>query len=257
MKHRDHRHITATLATLIFHGAVVAAMLIVFLRYDSSEQTDREWPPVDSSEILFGGEYVMVGDMAQADASDSPAPAETTPDAASTAQPDVAQDPAPEQIVSSKQPSPAQTVTTPKAPQQADAEKQRDERRKAEQERREREAAAINSRVSFGSGAGKSGQPDGNSTTGAVSGVTAAGLGNRQALALPSPPKGPMGKITVTIKVDRQGNVISASYLSGSGAAAASSRARSECLAAARKARFTAAPEAPASQTGTLTYVYK
>lgn len=257
MNRRDHRHITASAATLLIHGAILAAMLCVFLRYDASEEAERVWPPADSSEILFGGEYVMTGDIAQPDASDSPAAAETATTEASTANPDVAQEPAPEPVVTSQQPSPAQGISTPKPPQQSKAEKEREERRKAEAQRREREAAAINSRVSFGSGTGQSGQPDGNSTTGAVSGVTATGLGNRQALALPSPPKGPMGKITITIKVDRQGNVTSASYLSGSGAAAASSQARSQCLAAARKARFTAAPDAPASQTGTLTYIYK
>ena len=257
MNRRDNRHIAATLVTLIFHGAIAVAMISIFLRYDASEQAERAWPPVDSSEILFGGEYVMTGDIAQTTPDDAPSAAETAPDESSSAEPDVAQEPAPEQHVTTTHDSPAKAVDSPKAPQQSKAEKEKEERRKAEEQRREREAAAINSRVSFGSGAGKSGQPDGNNATGAVSGVTADGLGNRQALSLPSPPKGPMGKITVTVKVDRHGNVTSATYLSGSGAAAANAKARNQCIAAARKARFSASSDAPPTQTGTLTYIYK
>ncbi|MBD5317522.1 MAG: TonB family protein [Bacteroides sp.] len=257
---RDHRHFTASAVTVAVHAALLLILLSLFLRYDRTSEEAREWPPVDSAEILFGGEYVMAGDIPEEGHNDAPAPPEVQPEpstAASATPAEPAPDPTPEPVITSKQPSPAKAQPDAEARRKAAQEKAEADRRKAEQERRDQQAAAINSRVSFGNATGKSGQTDGNSATGAVSGVSASGLGNRTAITLPQPPKGPMGKIVITIKVDRQGNVTSASYLSGSGAAAASADARSQCLAAARKARFSPLADAPATQTGTLTYVYK
>ncbi len=248
---------TALAATVIIHAVVVVLLLTIFLRYNGAEVADREWPPVDSSEILFGGEYVMTGDIAELTQSDdSPAASETADGGAESVEPQP--EPAPEPFITAKETSQAKASPSEKPDAKADARRREEEQRKAlEEKRRQEEAAKINSRVQFGSGTGKTGQPDGNSTNGAVSGVAASGLGNRQALHLPSPPRGPMGKIVVSIKVDRQGNVTSATFLSGSGAAGASQQARSQCIAVARQARFSAAPDAPVSQTGTLTYVYK
>ena len=70
-------HLIALLATVLFHAAVVVVLLTLYLRYPGSERNERTWPPVDSSEVLFGGEYVMVGDRQEiAQSSDEPAPAE-------------------------------------------------------------------------------------------------------------------------------------------------------------------------------------
>ena len=131
------------------------------------------------------------------------------------------------------------------------------EKAEAEKAEKAEKAEAIKARVSFGKGKGKAGQPDGNSADGAVSGIAASGLGNRKAVSLPSPEKGPMGKIVVKITVDRNGNVTSAAYLSGVAPANASASARRSCVEAARRSRFSADPDAPASQTGTITYTYK
>lgn len=261
---RDRRHITALILTVLLHGAVLALMLVIFMRYDPASEQQREWPPVDSAEILFGGEYVMAGDIPEPGHDDLPAQETSQAEpAASDPQPDPA--PSPDPTLTTKQPSEAKAPDKPKTDSKADAErreaemraKREEEQRRAEEKRRKDEAGRINSRVNFGNSSGKSGQADGQSATGAVSGVSASGLGNRQALSLPQPPRGPMGKVVITIKVDRQGNVTSATFLSGSGGAGASAEARRQCIAAARKARFSAAPDGPASQTGTLTYVYK
>lgn len=230
---RRHRAIAAA-ATLLFHALLIAALVAGVLRY-SSEQDQPEWPPADSSEILFGGEFVMIGDQG---ASEAEAAAETE-----TAE--AVEEPA----------NDIKVLKVPKAPK--DLKDPKAEKAEAEKAEKAEKAEAIKDRVSFGKGKGKAGQPDGNSADGAVSGIAASGLGNRKAVSLPSPAKGPMGKIVVKITVDRNGNVTSAAYLSGIAPANASASARRSCVEAARRSRFSADPDAPASQTGTITYTYK
>lgn len=233
---RRHRAIAAA-ATLLFHALLIAALVAGVLRY-SSEQDQPEWPPADSSEILFGGEFVMVGDQGASEAEAAAETAEVSDVSDVTDVTDVA--------------APSGDIKVPKAPKDLKVPKDlKDPKAEAEK------AEAIKDRVSFGKGKGKAGQPDGNSADGAVSGIAASGLGNRKAVSLPSPAKGPMGKIVVKITVDRNGNVTSAAYLSGIAPANASASARRSCVEAARRSRFSADPDAPASQTGTITYTYK
>lgn len=236
---RRHRAIAAA-ATLLFHALLIAALVAGVLRY-SSEQDQPEWPPADSSEILFGGEFVMVGDQG---ASEAEAAAETADVSDVSDVTDVTDVAAPSGDI--KVPKALKVPKDPKA-----------EKAEAEKAEKAEKAEAIKDRVSFGKGKGKAGQPDGNSADGAVSGIAASGLGNRKAVSLPSPEKGPMGKIVVKITVDRNGNVTSAAYLSGVAPANASASARRSCVEAARRSRFSADPDAPASQTGTITYTYK
>ena len=233
---RRHRAIAAA-ATLLFHALLIAALVAGVLRY-SSEHDQPEWPPADSSEILFGGEFVMVGDQGAAEAEAAAETADVSDVSDVSDVTDVTDVAAPSGDI--KVPKALKVSKDPKA-EKAEAEK----------------AEAIKDRVSFGKGKGKAGQPDGNSADGAVSGIAASGLGNRKAVSLPSPEKGPMGKIVVKITVDRNGNVTSAAYLSGVAPANASASARRSCVEAARRSRFSADPDAPASQTGTITYTYK
>lgn len=236
---RRHRAIAAA-ATLLFHALLIAALVAGVLRY-SSEHDQPEWPPADSSEILFGGEFVMVGDQGAAEAEAAAETADVSDVSDVTDVTDVA--------------APSGDIKVPKALKVSKDPKA--EKAEAEKAEKAEKAEAIKDRVSFGKGKGKAGQPDGNSADGAVSGIAASGLGNRKAVSLPSPAKGPMGKIVVKITVDRNGNVTSAAYLSGVAPANASASARRSCVEAARRSRFSADPDAPASQTGTITYTYK
>lgn len=260
----DRKHLAAMIVTLLFHAAVVALLMVLYLRYDPVAEAAREWPPVDSSEVLFGGEYVMVGD--------SPDVTESSDNSESSESPEVhvealentgtpAETPSP--IVTSERPSPAKAPKTerPKEPTgPSKAEIEAAERAKREAEARE----TINNRVKFGksgtggSGEGKQGQPDGNSATGAVSGTPGVGgLSGRTLAAWDKPVPAPMGSITIAVTVNRKGEVIQASYRSGTGAAAASTAARNSCIAAARKSKFSVDLNAPAEQRGTITYHFK
>lgn len=239
---RRHRAIAAA-ATLLFHALLIAALVAGVLRY-SSEHDQPEWPPADSSEILFGGEFVMVGDQGASEAEAAAETADVSDVSDVSDVTDVTDVAAPSGDI--KVPKALKVPKDPKA-----------EKAEAEKAEKAEKAEAIKDRVSFGKGKGKAGQPDGNSADGAVSGIAASGLGNRKAVSLPSPAKGPMGKIVVKITVDRNGNVTSAAYLSGVAPANASASARRSCVEAARRSRFSADPDAPASQTGTITYTYK
>ncbi|WP_304507515.1 hypothetical protein [Duncaniella muris] len=256
----------ALLATVLFHAAVAVVLLTLCLRYSGSESNERVWPPVDSSEVLFGGEYVMVGDRQEMAAStNEPAPAEAeaqeapAPEAEALVNSGEPAQPAP--VVSSERPSPAKVEKKP-APEKTGptkAEIEAAERAKREQEARQ----AIASKVQFGqkstggNGSGKAGSADGNATVGAVSGSPGFNLKGRSLADWHTPPAGPLGTITVRVTVNRQGKVTSASYSSGTGAAAASQSTRQSCINAAKMSQFSVDNDAPASQTGTITYNFK
>ncbi|MCH5325746.1 MAG: hypothetical protein J1E29_00920 [Duncaniella sp.] len=261
------QHTIALVATLLFHGGVLALIMMLYLRYDPAAIADRTWPPVDSAELLFGGEYVMIGDTPEpADHSEAPAP--ESADAAMPPSPQVeALDNSgkpsdiPSPALTSEQPSPVKAPAakpqTPTGPSKAEIEAA--ERAKREEEARQ----AIANRVSFGKtgqsgqGAGKAGQPDGNANSGAASGQPGFNLNGRSIASWKTPPGAPVGSITIAVTVDRQGIVTDAVYQSGTGAAAASTEARRHCVAAARGSKFSVDLNAPALQKGTITYIFK
>ena len=73
----NHRNkLIALICTLVFHVMLVVLLLSLYLRYNGVEDNERTWPPVDSAEVLFGGEYVMIGDRPElAQNTSEPAPA--------------------------------------------------------------------------------------------------------------------------------------------------------------------------------------
>ncbi len=238
------RRIKALTATLITVGLILLALLTARLRYNGDEP--RVWPPVDSAELLLAGEYVMAGDIPQPELND-PRPA---PEAAEQPAPE-ADDltdtgtPAPETapVVSSEQESPMKTKRKPKpektGPTQAELEEQ-------ERERKQKEAAdRINSRVSFGGtkpgstqAKGSTGSPDGNASSGALSGTPGTNLKGRTLSSWEKPAGTQTGTITITVRVNRQGHVIAASYATGTGPVASQPAARRSCHPAAMRSRF-------------------
>jgi TonB family protein len=83
-------------------------------------------------------------------------------------------------------------------------------------------------------------------------------LSGRSALSLPQPeyPKQKSGKVIVRVTVDRNGNVLTAE-----GGQQGSTTLDNDLINAAEKAaklaKFDVSPNAPASQTGTITYIFK
>ncbi len=256
----------ALVATVLFHAVVLVVLLSMFLSYSPTEISEREWPPVDSSEVLFAGEYVRIGDdPTAADNDNFEAAAEAD---ASSAESELADninagtpaDPAP--LVSSEVSSPAKSKTKPQpevtGPTKAEIEAAEKARRE-EEKRREIAERMKNTKFgsTTGSGSGNPGQADGNSTSGATSGMPGFNLKGRTMSNYEQPPRGPLGSVTIRVTVNRKGVVTSARYESGTGSAAASAATRKNCEQAALKSQFSVAEDAPVSQSGTITYNFR
>lgn len=255
------RKYAALLATVLFHALVAVLLLTIYLHAVPVEQ--RQWPPEDTSELLLDGEYVKIGDVASASntrhkSSEKVSQPESTDpvDAGLPA-------PTPPSPVTSTQESP---MKIPDKPTQEETGPTKAEREAADRARKEEEAKRrINNRMQFGSGNSSStnsgsntaGSPNGNSNIGRQSGAPGHSLKGRT-LASWSKPRGKAtGTITVSVRVNRKGNVIEASYSGGTGDIAGDAGARNSCVSAALGSRFSVNEDAPPEQTGTITYRFE
>lgn len=254
---RDNRNkLIASLVTVLLTALVVILLFVVNITYSASAQrATQQWPPVDSAEILFGGEYVIAGDF-DAVGNDEPTPAqEVEQEASSAEQPTVVEDvtPAPEPVAVQQKPSPVKAK-----PSVADEARNNAAAQEAERQRNQtRQDIASRTNKFNGSGSGKQGNPDGNSDRGVISGTPGASLGNRAYLGGGDCSSRVTGKIIVSIQVNREGKVTSAKITGGTPPASSNSAQRDAVLKKARMARFSPSQEAPVSQSGTLTYIFK
>jgi len=111
-------------------------------------------------------------------------------------------------------------------------------------------------------GQGDQGKPNGTQTSNNYAG-NGGGNGNyslagRSSVALPKPEysSNKQGTVVVSIWVDRQGKVVRAEY-QPKGSNSQDGYLVNQAIAAARKARFNADPNAPEEQKGTITYIFK
>ena len=105
----------------------------------------------------------------------------------------------------------------------------------------------------------KAGQPDGNTKEGKTEGSANAHLKGRSVLGtLPKPEYASQmaGTVVVTIKVDQYGNVTEA-IPGAEGTTVTEKGLWNAARNAAMKAHFNMAADAPAVQTGTITYIFK
>lgn len=256
-------HLIAALITLLVAILIGVGIFVAKLTYIPGAQ--QTWPPVDSSEILFEGEYVMTGDVETPEMS-TPEPAQTAqteepvtdgPDLKDQGEPA----PVPPQVTTSTRPSPMKVNPPKEEPKKGPSKAEQEAAEaKARQARETQQKIAgqmkFGSNTSAGSGQGKSGSPDGNSNVGKVSGQPGYSLDGRTLANWVMPARtAPNGTVTVRVVVNQQGKVIDASVKSSSGAAA-SEVVRSACVTAAKKSSFSVKLDAPARQTGTITYKF-
>lgn len=267
MKQSQKDRIIAGVGTAVFHIIIAAILLLVYLHY-SGEAEERRWPPEDTSEIVFGGEYVMLGDIQQevAQTDNTPAPAEAV-NAPSHSGQDMTNEGLPSDeaapLTTSQQESPMKEQAKPKpAPTGPTKEELAErERVKREKERAEKQSK-INDRLKSGfsgkKGSGKTGSPNGNSTTGAVSGMPGHNLKGRTAESWGRPSSTLSGTIRIRVSVNRQGRVVgNPTYVGGSGPAAANSATRRSCIEASRNSRFSVDLDAQAEQVGIITWNFE
>lgn len=268
MDSQKKSRIIAFISAITIHVLILLITFFVAIEHTSAEMDDAEWPPRDSSEILFGGEYVMLGDMAQPeDESNQELPAPSNEEV-ETVEADDLSNSGPQgqssQVVTSTQeslmkvePNP-QPTPGPTTEELEAAEKARIEKEKQEQIKNQMaNAFASKSKNTDANGKGKAGQADGNSETGATSGVPGTNVGGRTLAHWVKTTSTKAGSIVVAVSVDPEGKVVSAKVKTGSGAAYADPSIRSRCEQASLKCKFSVAKDETRNQTGTITWTFK
>ncbi|MGN0213700.1 MAG: hypothetical protein ACI4AH_02695 [Muribaculaceae bacterium] len=260
--------IIALIATLAVH--IVALLILVFTalhyKWPPDEATLAEQKPQE--EIMFGGEFVQLGNVQQpaADKMQPSSPAEATETADEPKLPGnelkdagEAQE-LPKQVVTQKSESPMKVKKEEEKPKGATKSEQSEQDKLKAQQDAERKK--ISNRVKFGSsgstGNGSAGSPNGNSSSGALTGKPGiGGLGGYTLENWSRPSSSLEGTITIQVKVNARGNVVSASYAGGTGAAAGNQAARSSCIAAARQSSFSVPKNTTTDAVGTITYRFE
>lgn len=266
---RKSDRIYALAGTIVFHTLLVVAILFTYLRFPP--EGVEQWPPEPSHEIVIdevealyeAGDFVRTGDnLSELTVPDEPAPSdvdnnEPTQDAADAANAGVAADPSP--AVTTDNQSPAKTEAKPKGPtkEEIEAEKARQEA-KRQQKAKQNVAAATNRAFGDGKGKSTSGSVEGNSATGAVTGVPGNGVKGRTLEHWSSVKGRKLGSIAVNVRVNAEGKVISATYNAArsSGTVSADEGMRSQCIARSKECRFSVLEGSP-TQSGTIIWTFK
>ncbi len=266
MESSNKSRIIAIAGTIIFHVLILVITFCFVIEH--TPKTDAEWPPRDSSEILFGGEYVMLGDVVQpqfeSDQQQTPSANESEALAADDIE-NAGLEGSPSQVVTSTQESPMKVEQKPKAPKPgptaeelAAAEKARIEKQKQQQiQNQMKNAFAGNGKSSNSNGNGKSGQTDGNSETGATSGAPGTNVGGRTLAHWVKASSTKAGSIVVAVSVNPQGKVVSAKVIRGSGPAYADATTRTRCEQASLQCSFSVSKTETQEQRGTITWRFK
>lgn len=269
MNQSQRDQLIALAGTSIIVIILVLALVMLHCRVDISEQPDRKWPPVDSSEIVFGGEYVMLGDMPLPveESDNTPLPdnsaTEAAVDGTDLADTGEAVAEAPS-LVASQRESQMQVTEKPKPEKTGPTKEELAERERIKRQKEEAEKQAkIKDRMKSGfsnaaKGSGQAGSPNGNSTTGALSGMAGHDLRGRTAESWGRPSSTLSGTVRIKVRVNRKGQVTGTpEYIGGTGPAAASMAVRKSCVNASCESHFSVDYEAPAEQTGVITWKFE
>ena len=270
MDSENKSRIIAIAGTIVFHVLLLVISLCFVIEHSPQHDLNAQWPPVDSSEILFGGEYVMLGDMQQPqEESDQQQPAPSADENDALEADDLVNagpKSEPAQVVTTTKESPMKVEKKPEptvkpGPTEeeiAAAEKARIEKEQQQkiQEQIKNQFASKGKSTDDG-GKGKTGQADGNSETGATLGSPGADLGGRTLAHWVKTSSTKAGTIVVAVSVDPQGKVISAKVKSGSGPAYADAATRSRCEQASLKCSFSVSKTETKEQRGTITWRFK
>ena len=264
--------IIAIIGTLLFHVAIFFISFFYSMDYTMSELFSKEWPPQDSSEILFGGEYVMIGDTYEP--SDLPeeenAASTTQSEEVSIEADDMTDEGAigdPVQPVTSTEESPVEIVEKPVQTTSGTT-------KELEEPKTEKPSAsnATNSTPSVsvtfntpGSGNGSSGGKDKGQKEGNTKDQDAKIIGNSGDYNLPGysiahwvkPTEkiDKAGSIIVSVTVSSSGKVMSAKVVGGSEYLLSNEKLKTACEKAALKCSFKLnLATTKKTQKGTITY---
>ena len=291
---RRKNSLWALLITLLITVGTLALLLRATLRYEQAPNTP-DLTQLAQDSILFGGEFVMLGntmdelqsDLLEEQASDQSASPEEGEEPNIDADDledagEVNQKTPP--LVTQKAESPHKVKEQPKETEpkksgptkenEKNVEKPKAKNKNAEaqetkakntNEPKESPSNATNNRVknAFGSGNGKGGGQQGSANGNSNQGVLAGkpGIGGLVGYTLdywakPVPNSKWSGRVTVRVTVNPRGQVTKASAISATGDLASHPEVRRACEQAALKSRFSVPKNTMTEGIGTVTYIW-
>lgn len=266
--------IIAIIGTLLFHVALFFISFFYSMDNTVSELFSKEWPPQDSSEILFGGEYVMIGDTYEP--SDQPeednAASSTQSEEVSIEADDMNDAGAigdPVQPVTSTDESPMEVVEKPVQTNPGTTKEEEETPKTENPSAKQATSSTPSVSVTFntpGSGNGSSGGKDKGQKEGNTKDQDAKIIGNSGEYNLPGysiahwvkPNRkfGRSGYIKVSVTVSNSGKVMSAKVTGGSEYFLSNEDLKKACEAAAMKCSFKLnLATSKKTQRGTITYI--
>lgn len=260
--------IIAIIGTIAIHVLILVISFTFVITHTPHELQSEEWPPIDSSEILFGGEYVMLGDVEQPTINDAQQQPAAQADETEATQADQLTDAGtqgtPPQPPTSTLESPMKVTTKPiKKPGPTKEELEAQEKARVEKEKAQqikdqtKNAFAGKGKDSDEKGGGKQGKQDGNDQAGSVTGSAGHNLGGRTIESWGRPSSKKTGVIRIAVVVNPQGKVTQAKYAGGEGAAAGDESIRRSCENAALNSKFSVSKTETKVQRGTITWRFK
>lgn len=230
------------IVSIVAHGLLVLCLLLMGLRYPDP-------PPPELGVEMDMGEFSDVG-------TDSEHAAEGGEDLSSESSyanddnNELTQQSEDVPLVSKKTPSPTKNKKKPKDNVKPQSEETKIDQNALFTKGRVKKGSGGSTGVGEGSGKGSGGEGGGSGIS-----FSLAGRGSKS-LPLPTATSPENGSIVVEIRVDQEGNVVFAKAV-WKGTTLTDTNLWRRCEQAAKKSKFTAKPDAPELDPGTITYIFR
>ena len=230
------------IVSIVAHGLLILCLLLMGLRYPDP-------PPPELGVEMDMGEFSDVG-------TDSEHAAEGGEDLSSESSyanddnNELTQQSEDVPLVSKKTPSPTKNKKKPKDNVKPQSEETKIDQNALFTKGRVKKGSGGSTGVGEGSGKGSGGEGGGIGTA-----FSLAGRG-KNSITLPTATSSENGSIVVEIRVDQEGNVVFAKAV-WKGTTLTDTNLWRRCEQAAKKSKFTAKPDAPELDPGTITYIFR
>ena len=230
------------IVSIVAHGLLILCLLLMGLRYPDP-------PPPELGVEMDMGEFSDVG-------TDSEHAAEGGEDLSSESSyanddnNELTQQSEDVPLTSKKTPSPTKNKKKPKDNVKPQSEETKIDQNALFTKGRVKKGSGGSTGVGEGSGKGSGGEGGGSGIS-----FSLAGRGSKS-LPLPTATSSENGSIVVEIRVDQEGNVVFAKA-GVRGTTLWDTNLWRRCEQAAKKSKFTAKPDAPELQKGTITYIFR
>lgn len=231
------------IVSIVAHGLLILCLLLMGLRYPDP-------PPPELGVEMDMGEFSDVG-------TDSEHAAEGGEDLSSESSyanddnNELTQQSEDVPLVSKKTPSPTKNKKKPKDNVKPQSEETKIDQNALFTKGRVKKGSGGSTGVGEGSGKGSGGEGGGIGIA-----FSLAGRGSKSGFPEPTATSSENGSIVVEIRVDQEGNVVSAKA-GVRGTTLWDTNLFRRCEQAAKKSKFTAKPDAPELQKGTITYIFR